>query len=160
MLPVAIAKGLIFFKLCLKVVQLCVGCRWRIENAVWICTVFWVYRAWLRWWGRVDWGGLGMWNVRVGMIVVGGRLHRICAISFMTIYRVEHWGLATRRPSRYHGLGLSQRSALLASRGLPFGMTFLSNWDSLLILINLKLNLKLIFLLRVNHSHLSPSESF
>ena len=35
-------------------------CRWRIGNAVWIYTVFWVYR----WWGRVDWGGLGMWNVR------------------------------------------------------------------------------------------------
>ena len=27
-----------------------------------------VYRAWMRWWGRVNWGGLGMWNVRVGMI--------------------------------------------------------------------------------------------
>ena len=46
----------------------CAGCRWRIGNAVWICTVFWVFRAWLGWWGGVDWGGLGMWNVRMGMI--------------------------------------------------------------------------------------------
>ena len=46
----------------------CAECRWRIGNAVWICTVFWVYRALMRWWDRVDWGGLSMWNVRVGMI--------------------------------------------------------------------------------------------
>ena len=43
-------------------------CRWRIGNAVWICTVYWVYRALMRWWGGVDWDGLGMWNVRVRMI--------------------------------------------------------------------------------------------
>ena len=35
----------------------------RIGNTVWICTVLWVYRASMRWWGGVDWGGLGMWNV-------------------------------------------------------------------------------------------------
>ena len=46
----------------------CTGCRWRIGSAVWICTVFWGFRAWLRWWGMVDWGGLGMWNVTVEMI--------------------------------------------------------------------------------------------
>ena len=51
--------------------------------------------------------------------------------------------------------GLSQRSALLVSQGLPFGMILLSNWDSLRILINLKLNIKLIFLQRVNHSLLN-----
>ena len=44
--------------------------RWRIGNTAWICTVFWVYRASMRWWGRVDWGELGMWKVRVGMIGV------------------------------------------------------------------------------------------
>ena len=46
----------------------CAECRWRIGNTVWICTVFWVYRVLMRWWGGVDWGGLGMWNVRVRMI--------------------------------------------------------------------------------------------
>ena len=45
-----------------------VRCRWRIGSAVWICTVFWWFRAWLRWWGVVDWGGLTMWNRRVKMI--------------------------------------------------------------------------------------------
>ena len=45
-----------------------VGCRWRIESAVWICTVFGGFRVWLRWWGMVDWGGLGIWSVRVEMI--------------------------------------------------------------------------------------------
>ena len=44
----------------------CVGCRWRIGNTVWICTVFWVYRAWLRW-CRLRWD-LGMWSVGVWMI--------------------------------------------------------------------------------------------
>ena len=46
----------------------CAGCRWRIGSAMWICTVFWELRAWLRWWGMVDWGGLGMWSVRVEII--------------------------------------------------------------------------------------------
>ena len=46
----------------------CVGCLWRIGSEVRTCTVFWVFRAWQKWWGVVDWGGLGMWNVRVEMI--------------------------------------------------------------------------------------------
>ena len=46
----------------------CVVCLWRIGSAVRSFTVFWVFRAWLRWWGMVNWGGLGMWNVRVEMI--------------------------------------------------------------------------------------------
>ena len=46
----------------------CAGCRSRIGHTVWNCTVFWVYRSWPRWWGRVDWGGLDMWNVKVGLI--------------------------------------------------------------------------------------------
>ena len=33
-----------------------------------ICTVFWVYIVWRMWWGVADWGGLGIWSVRVGMI--------------------------------------------------------------------------------------------
>ena len=39
----------------------CVVCLWRSEMRSF--TVFWVIRAWLRWWGMVEWGGLGMWNV-------------------------------------------------------------------------------------------------
>ena len=58
-------------------------------------------------------------------------------------------------PLRYHELRRLQRSTLLVSQHQPFGMTFLSNWHSLPISMDLKLNLKLIFLLRVNHSHLT-----
>ena len=36
----------------------CAECRWRIESAVWICTVFWVYRVWRMWWGVAE-----MWQV-------------------------------------------------------------------------------------------------
>ena len=46
----------------------CAGGRRRIGIATLICTVFWVFRAWLRWWGRADWGGLGMCSARVRMI--------------------------------------------------------------------------------------------
>ena len=79
----------------------------------------------------------------------------ICVILFTTICHVERWDLATGWPLRYHELRRLQRSALLASQRQPFGMTFFSNWDSLPISMDLKLNLKLIFLLRVNHSHLA-----
>ena len=37
-------------------------------SAVWICTVFWVYRVWQMWWGMADWGGLGIWSVEGWMI--------------------------------------------------------------------------------------------
>ena len=43
-------------------------CLWKRGSEVWSCNVLWVFRAWLRWWGVVDWDGLGMWNVRVEMI--------------------------------------------------------------------------------------------
>ena len=46
----------------------CAGCRWRIGNAVWLCTVFWVYRVWWMWWGVADWGGLGIWSIGMWMI--------------------------------------------------------------------------------------------
>ena len=45
----------------------CVVCLWRIGSEVRSCTAFWVFRAWQRWWGMVDWGGSGMWNVRLEM---------------------------------------------------------------------------------------------
>ena len=47
----------------------CARCRWRIENAVWICTVFWVYsvadvvrHGKLRWFGHLErgWFGVGL----------------------------------------------------------------------------------------------------
>ena len=62
---------------------------------------------------------------------------------------------ATGRLLWFHEQRRLQRSAPLASQHQPFGMTFLSNWDSLLILMDLNLNSKLIFLLRVNHSLLN-----
>ena len=52
-------------------------------------------------------------------------------------------------------LETSRTKTVTASQRQPFGMTFLSNWDSLPISMDLKLDLKLIFLLRVNHSHLA-----
>ena len=48
----------------------CVVCLWRIGSEVRSCTVFWVFRAWQKWWGMVDWGGLGMWNVVIVVVVV------------------------------------------------------------------------------------------
>ena len=33
---------------------------WRIWSKMRSYTVFWVYRVWLRWWGMVDWDGLGI----------------------------------------------------------------------------------------------------
>jgi hypothetical protein len=47
-----------------------VVCLWRIGSEVRTCTVFCVFRARQKRWGMVDWGGLGMWNVRTE----GGRL--------------------------------------------------------------------------------------
>ena len=45
-----------------------VWCVFEGGSEVRSCTVFWVFRAWLRWWGVVDWDGLGMWSVRVERI--------------------------------------------------------------------------------------------
>ena len=51
----------------------CVVSLWKIQGA-W-CGFVQSFRcsdrSWLRWWGMVDWDGLGMWNVRVEMIGVG-----------------------------------------------------------------------------------------
>ena len=47
---------------------ICVVCLWRIGSEKRSCTVFWVFKAWQKWWGMVDWGSLGMWNVRTEMI--------------------------------------------------------------------------------------------
>ena len=46
----------------------CVVCLWKIGREVRSCTFFWVFRAWQKWWGMVDWGSLGMLNVRTEMI--------------------------------------------------------------------------------------------
>ena len=58
-------------------------------------------------------------------------------------------------PLRYQELTRWQWSARLELQRQPFGTPFLSNWDNLNISVDLKLSLKLIFSLRVNHSHLA-----
>ena len=73
----------------------CAECRWRIENAMWICTVFWVYRSWRMWWGIGDWGGLCIWSIRVWMMVSACRNMEVAGVR-----RIRRCRRRNRKPWR------------------------------------------------------------